>query len=122
MRMLMVGAMVLGIGGCTAANWTAEMVRSPGQQSAYGPEDELATGEVRYFSPASGGLAYTKDREEDARRKMFEACDGHYRIEAESDDDETKPADLLFRGRTVYHHIRFSCVVRKVAPLDGGSP
>jgi hypothetical protein len=99
---------------CTAC--TAQMVNAPGgmSDSTYAPVNEASrSGVIKYLN--GGAEAVIKSRREDAYKKMYQACNGKYRIDAEGPHEEGGVVMALSPSSTVfadseYWYIQFSCV------------
>jgi hypothetical protein len=105
--------------GCT----TADMMRRPDEPGlAYAPENELGSGEIKYLN--AGADFVKQERRADAYRQMHEACNGPYRIDAESDSADVSVASAMFApgAQMVYRHIRFSCSTKAPAPSPRQAP
>jgi hypothetical protein len=109
LKMFLAGIALAGIGGCMSA----EMVSSPNSGSAYAPVNEGArSGVVKYLND---GAAYVRDqRREDAYKQMYTACNGHYKILAESSNPEGGAAftsgSTSYWAQSNYWYIQFGCI------------
>jgi len=95
---------------------TAQMVNAPGgmSDSPYAPVNEASrSGVIKYLN--GGADAVIKSRREDAYKKMYDACNGKYRIDAEGPREEggvvmgISPSSSVY-ANSEYWYIQFSCV------------
>ena len=100
----------IGITGCSA-----KLVSAPGAKSgsAYAPVNEQSLpGVVRYS--AKGIKPVVNSRREAAYKKMFETCNGKYKILGESFDSEggviVPVGNLAAYSPRRYVYIHFECV------------
>lgn len=91
---------------------SADMLVSP--NSKYGPTDGDKTGRVRYL--AEGASPVIEARRNDALKKMYDACNGHYKILDDTSKDKLIGTSdynynkgSSFIGSMEYVYIRFEC-------------
>ncbi|WP_454781687.1 hypothetical protein [Legionella sp. WA2022007384] len=91
---------------------SADMLVSP--TSKYGPTDGDKTGRIRYL--AEGASTVIEARRNDAFKKMYNACNGHYKILGDTSKDKLIGASdynddkgSSFVGSMEYVYIRFEC-------------
>ncbi|MDN5869670.1 MAG: hypothetical protein L0H73_02945 [Nitrococcus sp.] len=108
-RMLAAFAACWVIVGCTTT--TADMLAKPG--GPYGPTGGPDFGLVRYL--ADGSPADVAAREQDAKRQMYDACNGYYRILRQGARGQLNLEPGGFLGRNVmasdenFIYIKFAC-------------
>lgn len=112
-RLLVAGfisLLCLAAAGC--ATTSAEMLARPG--GSYGPTSGADFGLVRYES--DGSSSDVEARQEDARMKMYDACNGHYRVLRQGSREQLQLGPGAGRfGRyptassTNYVYIKFMC-------------
>jgi hypothetical protein len=105
------------------------MVNDPGATSApspYAPVNEQTRGGlVSYLANGAGFVV--RARREDAYRKMYRACGGRYRIDAEG--PRAAGGTIIAAGPnaavmvpSTYWYIQFSCVAAQPPPAAAGRP
>ncbi len=98
------------LSGCSA---THVMGPSAGVDSKYSPVNERErTGVVRYLN--KGADFVIKSRRNDAYKKMYESCNGKYKIVNESVKDGDLPvysiSNIIFLDRGKYVFIEYRCI------------
>lgn len=108
-RMLVTLAACLVIVGCTTT--TADMLATPG--GPYGPTAGRDFGLIRYL--ADGSQSDLAARAQDAKRQMYDACNGHYRILKQDSRNQPNLVPVGRFGQNVmtsdeeYVYVKFDC-------------
>src|SRR3990167_8136073 len=96
--------------GLLMAGCGADMLISPGGK--YGPTDGDKTGRIKYL--AEGASPVIEARRNDAQKKMYDACNGHYKIIDDTSKDKSMGSSEYnayrgssFIGSMEYVYIRF---------------
>lgn len=108
-RSIIALAGAVSLAGCVSA----DMVSPPNSGSAYAPVNEGArSGVIKYLN--DGADFVRKQRREDAYKQMHQACNGHYRIDAEGANPEgggvINSGPTAFFVQSNYWYIQFSCI------------
>lgn len=98
--------------GLLIAGCGADMLVSPGGK--YGPTDGDKAGRIKYL--AEGVSSVIEARRNDAFKKMYNACNGHYKILDDTSKDKLIGSSdyngyggSSFIGSMEYVYIRFEC-------------
>lgn len=100
------------ISGVLVSGCSAVMLVSPGGK--YGPTDGNTIGRIKYL--AEGASSVIDSRRDDAFKKMYTACNGHYRILNDTSKDKLMGFSEYnvysgsgFLGIQEYVYISFQC-------------
>ncbi len=109
-RILYTATIIAALSACAA-----QLVSPPGAESStpYAPVNERSRGGVVKYLNEGADFVIEK-RRNDAYKKMYAACNGKYRIDAEGQKAEGgvwASGNSVFSGSSQYWYIQFSCVL-----------